>query len=144
MQELFADTNIFGIAVDPEDDRRSDVWEELEKVSNGEKKLITSGLTISEIEDNPHEETREKEMDLLEILTDEKVELSEDVIELSEKLEKEAGIGVVDSQILASAILREAVFWTGDRNLMNEQNIEKLHDALDKFDSDLELNYRIE
>jgi hypothetical protein len=57
---------------------------------------------------------------------------------------KGLGIGVADSQILASAIQREAVFWTGDRNLMNDQNIGNLQDDLENFDSDLEYNYRIE
>lgn len=144
MDKILADTNIFGIAVDPEDERRESVWNTLEQVSNGEYKLFTSGIVLAEIEDNPHKPTREKEKELVDITVDEVIKISEDVIELSDKLVDEASLGIIDSQILASAILNEYKFWTGDHELLNPETIKEINNVLEEFDPELELNYKIE
>lgn len=114
MEKIFADTNIFGIAVDPEDDRRESVWEMMEKVSNGEFNLVISEMVLDEIEDNPHDLTREKEMDLVDVVVDEVLTVSDDALEFSDRLNAEIGLGIVDSQILATAVSNECVFWIED------------------------------
>ncbi|MFB6158047.1 MAG: type II toxin-antitoxin system VapC family toxin [Candidatus Nanohalobium sp.] len=144
MNKLFADTNIFGIAVDLEEDRRESVWHTLDEVSNGEYQFFTSEIVLAEIEDNPHKPTREKEKELVEATVDEIVELSEDIIELSDKLVDEVNLGIIDSQILATAILNECTFWTGDYELLNQETVEEISDVLEDFDSGLEFQYRIE
>ena len=49
MEKLFADTNIFGIAVDREDSRRESVWRILERVASGEVALHTAQIVVGEI-----------------------------------------------------------------------------------------------
>nr|CBH39732.1 hypothetical protein BSM_32110 [uncultured archaeon] len=49
MEKLFADTNIFGIAVDREDSRRESVWRILERVATGEVELHTAQIVVGEI-----------------------------------------------------------------------------------------------
>lgn len=144
MENLFADTNIFGIAVDSEDDRREDVWATLDQVSNEDYRFFTSEIVLAEIQDNPHKLTREKEEDLVDIVVDDVLELSEDVIELSDKLVEEAGIGIIDSQILATAVLNECIFWTGDYELLNEETVVEITEVVEEFDSELEFEYMIE
>lgn len=144
MENLFADTNIFGIAVDSEDDRRENVWETLDQVSNGVYKFFTSEIVLAEIQENPHQPTREKEEGLADTVVDEVLELSEDVIELSDKLVEEAGIGIIDSQILATAVLNECIFWTGDYELLNEETVAEITEVVKEFDSELEFEYMIE
>jgi predicted nucleic acid-binding protein len=144
MNKLFADTNIFGIAVDPEEDRRESVWNTLDEVSSGEYKFFTSEIVLAEIEDNPHKPTREKEKELVEATVDEAFELSEDIIDLSDKLVEKADLGIIDSQILATAILNECTFWTGDYELLNEKTVNKVADILEEFDPELEFKYKIE
>lgn len=144
MEKLFADTNIFGIAVDSDEDRRESVWDTLDEVSNGEYKFITSEIVLSEIEDNPHKPTRKKEQELVDATVDEIVELSEDIIELSDKLVDEVSLGIIDSQILATAILNECIFWTGDYELLNQETTEEISDVLEEFDPELEFQYKIE
>lgn len=46
MERLFADTNIFGIAVDKKDERRVSVWKTIEEVASGEIELHTSQIVI--------------------------------------------------------------------------------------------------
>jgi len=144
MEKLFADTNIFGIAVDPDDDRRKNVWNTLDQVSNGEYKFFTSEIVLAEIKDNPYEKTRTKEKELVDATVDETVELTEDIIELSDKLVDEVGLGMIDSQIMATAILKECIFWTGDHELLNEETAEEINEVLEEFDPKLEFRYRIE
>jgi len=144
MERFLADTNIFGIAVDPEDDRRESVWETLERILKEEDSFLTSRTVLAEIEDNPHKPTRTEEKELVDVTVDEKLELSEDVIELSDKLVEEADIGMIDAQILATAILNECIFWTGDHELLNKHTIKQIKQALEEFDPKLELQYRIE
>lgn len=144
MENLFADTNIFGIAVDSEDERREDVWDTLDQVSNEDYRLFTSEIVLAEIQENPHKLTREKEEDLVDIVVDEVLELSEDVIELSDRLVEEAGVGIIDSQILATAVLNECIFWTGDYELLNEETVTEITKVVEEFDSELEFEYIIE
>ena len=49
MEKLFADTNIFGIAVDREDSRRESVWRILKRVASGEVALHTAQIVVEEI-----------------------------------------------------------------------------------------------
>jgi predicted nucleic acid-binding protein len=49
MEKLFADTNIFGIAVDREDSRRESVWRILKRVASGEVELHTAQIVVEEI-----------------------------------------------------------------------------------------------
>jgi predicted nucleic acid-binding protein len=144
MENLFADTNIFGIAVDSEDDRREDVWATLDQVSNEDYRFFTSEIVLAEIQENPHRLTREKEEDLVDIIVDEVLELSEDVIELSDRLVEEVDIGIIDSQILATAVLNECIFWTGDYELLNEETVTEITKVVEEFDSELEFEYMIE
>ncbi|MFB6180361.1 MAG: type II toxin-antitoxin system VapC family toxin [Candidatus Nanohalobium sp.] len=144
MDKLFADTDIFGIAVDPDEDRRESVWDTLDEVSNGKYKFFTSEIVLAEIEDNTHKTTREKEKELIDATVDEIVELSEDIIELSDKLVNEVNLGIIDSHILATAILNECTFWTGDYELLNQETTEEIRDVLEEFDRELEFHYKIE
>ena len=51
MEKLFADTNIFGIAVDREDSRRESVWRILERVASVEVELHTAQIVVEEIKE---------------------------------------------------------------------------------------------
>ena len=51
MEKLFADTNIFGIAVDREDSRRESVWRILKRVASGEVELHTAQIVVEEIKE---------------------------------------------------------------------------------------------
>ncbi|NAT11384.1 hypothetical protein C4E22_07610 [ANME-1 cluster archaeon AG-394-G06] len=53
MEKLFADTNIFGIAVDREDSRRESVWRILKRVASGEVELHTAQIVVEEIKTKP-------------------------------------------------------------------------------------------
>ena len=144
MARIFADTNIFGIAVDPGDERREDIWKVLNAVSDGRHDLYTCEVVLAEIRDNPHGPTMEKELDLKKILVDDVFELTEDAVELSDKLVKETEIGIVDSEILATSIVNGCEFWTGDRELINESTVEEIAEVVEGFDPNLEFKYRVE
>jgi len=49
MEKLFADTNIFGIAVDRNDKRRESVWKTLDRVASGEVELHIAQIVVDEI-----------------------------------------------------------------------------------------------
>jgi hypothetical protein len=75
---LFADTNIFGIAVDPGDERRLSVWNTLEEVATGDTLLTSAGLVLKEMKENPHKPTREKELELYNILVNDTYALEDE------------------------------------------------------------------
>ena len=118
MEKLFADTNIFGIAVDREDSRRESVWRILERVASGEVELHTAQIVVGEIKQNPHEHTREKELDLVENLTTEIHDMNKKVEDLANKLLNHTDLDVVDSRIVALAISNGLIFWSGDRYIL--------------------------
>ena len=104
MEKLFADTNIFGIAVDRDDSRRESVWKTLEDVASGEVELHTAQIVVEEIKQNPHKPTREKELDLVENLITKVHDMDKKAEDLANKLENHTSLDVVDSQIVAISI----------------------------------------
>jgi len=132
MEKLFADTNIFGIAVDREDSRRGSVWRILEKVASGEVELHTAQIVVEEIKQNPHEPTREKELSLVENLTTEIHDTDKRAEDLANKLLNHTGLDVVDSLIVALAISNVLIFWSGDRYILREKVINEIKEVLKK------------
>ena len=132
MEKLFADTNIFGIAVDREDSRRGSVWRILEKVASGEVELHTAQIVVEEIKQNPHKPTREKELDLVENLTTEIHDTDKRAEDLANKLLNHTGLDVVDSLIVALAISNGLIFWSGDRYILREKVINEIKEVLKK------------
>ena len=132
MEKLFADTNIFGIAVDREDSRRGSVWRILERVASGEVELHTAQIVVEEIKQNPHEPTREKELSLVENLTTEIHDTDKRAEDLANKLLNHTGLDVVDSQIVALAISNGLIFWSGDRYILREKVINEIKEVLKK------------
>ncbi|KXB05657.1 hypothetical protein AKJ50_00325 [candidate division MSBL1 archaeon SCGC-AAA382A13] len=129
--KLFADTNIFGIAVDSDDDRRRSVWETLDTVAAGEIELHTAQLVRKEIQENPHQHTREKELQLLENLSTKIHPFDMKAKELSEELERDTSLDVADSQIVSIAIVNGLTFWSGDLYLLREKTITKIDEVLE-------------
>ncbi len=132
MEKLFADTNIFGIAVVREDSRRGSVWRILEKVASGEVELHTAQIVVEEIKQNPHEPTREKELSLVENLTTEIHDTDKRAEDLANKLLNHTGLDVVDSLIVALAISNVLIFWSGDRYILREKVINEIKEVLKK------------
>ena len=132
MEKLFADTNIFGIAVDSEDSRRESVWRILKRVASGEVELHTAQMVVEEIKQNPHEPTREKELDLVENLTTEIHDMDKKAEDLANKLLNHTGLDVVDSLIVALAISNGLIFWSGDRYILREKVINEIKQVLKK------------
>lgn len=132
MEKLFADTNIFGIAVDRDDSRRESVWRILEKVVSGEVELHTAQIVVEEIKQNPHEPTKEKELDLVENLTTEIHDMNKKAEDLANKFLNYTGLDVVDSQIVALAIPNGLIFWSGDRYILREKAINEIKQVLKK------------
>ena len=132
MEKLFADTNIFGIAVDREDSRRGSVWRILERVASGEVELHTAQIVVEEIKQNPHEPTREKELSLVENLTTEIHDTDKRAEDLANKLLNHTGLDVVDSLIVALAISNGLIFWSGDRYILREKVINEIKEVLKK------------
>ncbi len=132
MEKLFADTNIFGIAVDREDSRRGSVWRILERVASGEVELHTAHIVVEEIKQNPHEPTREKELSLVENLTTEIHDTDKRAEDLANKLLNHTGLDVVDSLIVALAISNGLIFWSGDRYILREKVINEIKEVLKK------------
>ena len=132
MEKLFADTNIFGIAVVREDSRRGSVWRILEKVASGEVELHTAQIVVEEIKQNPHEPTREKELSLVENLTTEIHDTDKRAEDLANKLLNNTGLDVVDSLIVALAISNGLIFWSGDRYILREKVINEIKEVLKK------------
>lgn len=130
MEKLFADTNIFGIAVDREDSRRESVWRILKRVASGEVELHTAQIVVEEIKQNPHEPTREKELDLVENLTTEIHDMDKKAEDLANKILNHTGLDVVDSQIVALAILNGLILWSGDRYILREKVINEIKEVL--------------
>jgi len=132
MEKLFADTNIFGIAVDREDSRRGSVWRILEKVASGEVELHTAQIVVEEIKQNPHEPTREKELSLVKNLTTEIHDTDKRAEDLANKLLNHTGLDVVDSLIVALTISNGLIFWSGDRYILREKVINEIKEVLKK------------
>ena len=132
MEKLFADTNIFGIAVDREDSRRESVWRILERVASGEVELHTAKLVVKEINQNPHESTKEKELELVENLTREIHDRDKKAEDLANKLLSHTSLDVVDSLIVALAISNGLTFWSGDRYILREKVINEIKQVLKK------------
>ena len=132
MEKLFADTNIFGIAVDRVDSRRESVWRILERVASVEVELHTAQIVVEEIKQNPHEPTREKELELVENLTTEIHNMNKKVEDLANKLLNHTGLDVVDSRIVALAISNGLIFWSGDRYILREKVINEIKEVLKK------------
>ena len=132
MEKLFADTNIFGIAVDREDSRRESVWRILGRVAFGEVELHTAKLVVEEINQNPHESTKEKELELVENLTREIHDRDKKAEDLANKLLSHTSLDVVDSLIVAMAISNGLTFWSGDRYILREKVINEIKQVLKK------------
>jgi len=132
MEKLFADTNIFGIAVDRDDSRRESVWRILKMVASGEVELHTAQIVVEEIKQNPHEPTREKELDLVENLTTEIHDMDKKAEDLANRLLNHTGLDVVDSLIVALAISNGLIFWSGDRYILREKVINEIKQVLKK------------
>ncbi len=132
MEKLFADTNIFGIAVDRDDSRRESVWRILEKVASGEVELHTAQIVVEEIKQNPHEPTKEKELDLVENLTTEIHDMNKKAEDLANKFLNYTGLDVVDSLIVALAISNGLISWSGDRYILREKVINEIKQVLKK------------
>ena len=132
MEKLFADTNIFGIAVDRDDSRRESVWRILERVASGEMELHTAQIVVEEIKQNPHKPTREKELDLVKNLTTEIHDTDKRAEDLANKLLNHTGLDVVDSLIVALAISNGLIFWSGDRYILREKVINEIKEVLKK------------
>jgi len=132
MEKLFADTNIFGIAVDRADSRRESVWRILKMVASGEVELHTAQIVVEEIKQNPHEPTREKELDLVENLTTEIHDMDKKAEDLANRLLNHTGLDVVDSLIVALAISNGLIFWSGDRYILREKVINEIKQVLKK------------
>jgi len=132
MEKLFADTNIFGIAVDREDSRRESVWRILGRVASGEVELHTAKLVVEEINQNPHESTKEKELELVENLTREIHDRDKKAEDLANKLLSHTSLDVVDSLIVALAISNGLTFWSGDRYILREKVINEIKQVLKK------------
>ncbi len=130
MKKVFADTNIFGIAVDRDDSRRESVWRTLERVASGEVELHTAQIVVEEIKQNPHKPTREKELNLVKNLTTEIHDMGKKAEDLANKLQNHTGLDVVDSQIVALAILNGLIFWSGDRYILREKVINEIKEVL--------------
>lgn len=133
MKRLFADTNIFGIAVDRKDERRLSVWKIMDDVASGEIELHTAQIVIKEIKRNPHKTTMEKELDLVENLVTQIHDLDKEARNLAVKLEQIAGLDVVDSQIVALSITNDLMFWSGDRYILREKCINEIKDVLKDY-----------
>ncbi len=134
--KLFADTNIFGIAVDRDDDRRKSVWETFDKIAIGEIELHTTELVDREIQENPHQPTRDKELQLLENLSTKIHSFDEEAKKLSRELEGPTGLDMADSEIVSVAIVNGLTFWSGDLYLLNEKTVTEINEVLDgkKYD----------
>ncbi|MDY6769697.1 MAG: hypothetical protein SVU88_01860 [Candidatus Nanohaloarchaea archaeon] len=144
MEPLFADTNIFGIAVDPGDDRREAVWETLDTVAAGTTSLASADLVLTEIRENPHGPTRKKELELYRLLVDDTYPLDETAERAAERLEQAADLGIVDAQLVAIAAVNGCTFWSGDQRLLNEENVEVISRVLSEEFQDVSFSYRIE
>ncbi|KXB06185.1 hypothetical protein AKJ51_04090 [candidate division MSBL1 archaeon SCGC-AAA382A20] len=142
IMNLFADTNIFGIAVDSNDDRRKSVWETLDSVAAEEIELHTTKLVEEKIQENPHQPTREKELKLLENLTTKIHPFDEEAKELSEELERQTSLDVADSQIVSIAIINEITFWSGGLYLLREKTITEINEVLSE--KEYEFQYKKE
>ena len=132
MEKLFADTNIFGIAVDREDSRRESVWRILKRVASGEVELHTAQIVVEEIKQNPHKPTREKELNLVKNLTTKIHDMDKKAEDLANKILNHTGLDVVDSQIVALAILNGLILWSGDRYILREKVINEIKEVLKK------------
>lgn len=130
MEKLFADTNIFGIAVDRNDKRREPVWKTLNRVASGEVELHTAQIVIKEIKQNPHKPTREKELDLLKNLTVEIHDMDKKAEGLADKLENHSSLDVVDSQIVAIAVSNGLTFWSGDYYILRKKTVDEIKEVL--------------
>jgi len=143
MEKLFADTNIFGIAVDRDDSRRESVWRTLERVASGEVELHTAQIVVEEINQNPHKPTKEKELDLVKTLATEICELDKKTEDLANKLLDSTGLDVVDSQIVALAISNGSIFWSGDRYILRDKIINEIKEVF-KRQSEYTFKYKKE
>ncbi|KAF5430528.1 putative nucleic acid-binding protein, contains PIN domain [Candidatus Methanophagaceae archaeon] len=130
MKKVFADTNIFGIAVDRDDSRRESVWRTLERVASGEVELHTAQIVVEEIKQNPHKPTREKELNLVKNLTTKIHDMDKKAEDLANKILNHTGLDVVDSQIVALAILNGLILWSGDRYILREKVINEIKEVL--------------
>jgi predicted nucleic acid-binding protein len=133
MERLFADTNIFGIAVDREDGRRESVWRILDKVASGKVELHTAQIVVDEIKQNPHKPTRKKELELVKNLATEIHDLDKKSEGLANKLENHSGLDVIDSQIVAITILNDLTFWSGDYYILREKTINEIKKVLRNY-----------
>lgn len=115
----------------------------MDDINKGEDELITSKIVLEEIKQNPHDETRENQLNLIEILVDEIVPVQEDIVRNVKKLEK-AGIEIIDAQLLATSIKREAKFWTGDHDIITEENKEDIDKIINNSEIKGKLRYMIE
>ena len=130
MKKVFADTNIFGIAVDRDDSRRESVWRTLERVASGEVELHTAQIVVEEIKQNPHKPTMEKELNLVKNLTTKIHDMDKKAEDLANKILNHTGLDVVDSQIVALAILNGLILWSGDRYILREKVINEIKEVL--------------
>lgn len=133
MKKLFADTNIFGIAVDRDDKRRKSVWKTLHKVAEEKIELHTAKIIVDEIKQNPHKPTMEKEMSLVENMVTAAHDLNKKAENLAKKLENHSSLDVVDSQIVAIAISNNLTFWSGDYYILREKTINEINDVLKDY-----------
>lgn len=132
MDRLLVDTNIFGIAVDKQDSRRASVWKTLSKVAFGERELFVASIVIEEIKKNPHKITMKKELELVENLVSKTFGFTLEAKQLAGVLEEKAGLGVVDAQIVAVAIVNDLVFWSGDRRILRAKTLEDINNLLSR------------
>jgi predicted nucleic acid-binding protein len=101
----------------------------------GRKNFIPIKLNssdISEINQNPHESTKEKELELVENLTREIHDRDKKAEDLANKLLSHTSLDVVDSLIVALAISNGLTFWSGDRYILREKVINEIKQVLKK------------
>ncbi|GEM_PF-5795099 len=127
---LLADTNIFGIAVDPKDKRRKSVWKTLGKVASEKMELNVAEITIEEIKENPHQPTKEKELKLLKLLITNTYSINPEIKNLSRRLETHTTLEPIDAQIVATAIINNQTFWSGDYYILREKTINQIKQIL--------------
>jgi len=133
MEKLFADTNIFGIAVDRDDKRRKSVWETLDRIAKGEVELHTAKIVVDEIKQNPHKPTMEKELSLVGNMVTSVHDLNKKTEDLGRKLENHTTLDVVDSQIVTIAISNGLTFWSGDHHILREKTINEINEVLKEY-----------
>ena len=133
MEKLFADTNIFGIAVDRDDKRRKSVWEALDRIAKEEVELHTAKIVVDEIKQNPHKPTMEKELSLVGNMVTSVHDLNKKTEDLGKKLENHTTLDVVDSQIVAIAISNGLTFWSGDHYILREKTINEINEVLKEY-----------